>query len=151
VGRTDDDDALGREQPLEQRKRSVAVHPVQRPADRHDVEAADVGRQRFGLAFDQGEGLRSVLRRLPRSGDHRRLGIDADDAADIGPKAERQTGPRPEIDQRVLSPQPEFLRDAAKESERIGRPQFLIQRNRGGEASHRESGEPLFVERSEIG
>jgi len=93
-----------------------------------------------------------VLRRLPRGGDHRRLGIDADDAADIGPKAERQqTGPRPEIDQRVLSPQPELPRDAAKESGRIGWPQFLIQRNRGGEASHREAGDPLFVERSEIG
>ena len=93
-----------------------------------------------------------MLRRLPRGGDHRRLGIDADDAADIGPKAERQqTGSRPEIDQRVLFPQPELLRDAAKESGRIVGPQFLIQRNRGGEASHREAGDPLFVERSEIG
>jgi len=76
---------------------------------------------------------------------HRRLRIDADDAADIGPKAERQqTGPRAEVDQRVLSPEPELLRDAAKESGRIGRPQFLIQRNRGGEASHREAGDPFI-------
>jgi len=111
----------------EARKRGVAIHPVQRPPDRHDIEAADIVRQVFGLAPDQGEGMRSALRRLPRGGQHGRLRIDSDEAADIGGKAERQRpGSGPEVDQRVLFSERQPLRHLAKEGGRIRRPQFLV-------------------------
>ena len=72
-----------------------------------------------------------------------------DDAANIWGKAERQKPrPRPEVDQGVLLSEREPLRRGAKEFGRIRRPQFLIQRNRGGEASHREACGP-FVDRKQ--
>ena len=42
--RTDEDHAAWRNQPLKHRANQAAIHPVQRPTNRNDVERANVGR-----------------------------------------------------------------------------------------------------------
>ena len=110
---------------------------MQGAADRDEIEAADLSRKVLGPAFDQGEGLPCALRRRARGGEHGRLRIDADDAADIRRKAEREQ-PRAgsEIDQCVLFGKPQLLRDGCEKFGRIGRPQLLVQLDGSGEASH---------------
>jgi hypothetical protein len=80
-----------------------------------------------------------------------RLWIDADDAANIGGKAERQ---KPwscsEVDQRMLVPEAQSLCHVAKEFSRIRRPQFPVQRNSGGEASHDRVGDPFVYRRRPV-
>src|SRR5690242_4277236 len=101
---------------------------MQRASDRHDVEAADVRSKRFGFAFDQRDMPPSTRCGLSRGLDHRRFGIDADDAADIGPEAEcQEPWSGTEIDQAARSGEAKLLRDAAKEFARIRRPQMLVE------------------------
>ncbi len=88
--RADHDRAAGRDQPREHRSERAVVHPVQRAADGDDIEAADIGGQVLGFAFDEGHVSTRPLGRGARSRKHRGLGVDADDAADIGRKAERE-------------------------------------------------------------
>src|SRR5262249_53018545 len=88
-GRADQNRAIAGDQPLERRKRAVPLHPVQRAADRHDVEAADVVAKRLDLAFDQREVSPSAGCGKLRGGEHLKLGVDADNASDIGREAKR--------------------------------------------------------------
>jgi hypothetical protein len=68
---------LGGNQPLEQCCDRVAVHPVQGAADGDDIERTNIGWQRLGRAFDQGETLPDQGCRCPRGLQHCRFGIGA--------------------------------------------------------------------------
>ena len=50
----------------------------------------------------------------------------------------------------MLLSEAQSLRDVAKEFSRVRRPQFLVQRNRRGKASHRPTGDPFIHPRPGI-
>jgi hypothetical protein len=50
----------------------------------------------------------------------------------------------------MLDPEAQSLRHVAKEFSRIRRPQFPVQRNSGGEASHDRVGDPFVYRRRPV-
>ena len=110
---------------------------MQCPAYGDDIESPDVQGKGFGFALDQRESLRNARGRFPCGREHCRLRIDADDMADIRGEAQRkQPGPGPKVDQAMLLAKSQFPGNGTEEFGRVGRPELLVKRNRGREASH---------------
>ena len=79
------------------------------------------------------------------------INISGFDLRQAQAKAERQKpGSCSEVDQRMLLPEAQSLCHVAKEFSRIRRPQFPVQRNSGGEASHDRVGDPFVYRRRPV-
>jgi hypothetical protein len=77
---------------------------MQRPANRHHIEATDVRVQVLRPSLDHDKLELGRRRRLACLDRHRRLRVNPDDAADVGRETERQqTRPHAKINQRLAA------------------------------------------------
>lgn len=75
---------------------------MQRAPDRDEIEGAEIAPDVLGATEMHGKRQSLLDRRVPRLGDHCRLGVDADNARDIRRKADgEQPWAGPEVNQRL--------------------------------------------------